>query len=375
MKNKKINIFKEFDYFLFIPVLLLTGIGVLVMRSATRTMETGDADFRKHLISIAIGLVCCLAICLIDYKKLKVIGFVGFIITTGLLVYVLFGGSGMVEWGSRSWLTLPIIGNFQPSELAKITMIIVVAVFFESAQVEKRQKKLNYIIAFGVATLTMGLIILERDFGMTIVFFAIFFGMIFSSNIKARYILITIGSAAAVAAVSWMFLLNDARKSRILVLLDPEKYADSSSSAAYHLENSIRTIGSGELTGKGYMEGITNVPTKTTDFVFAVFGEEFGFVGVILLLVIIFVFLCRGLYIAYKARDLFGTYVAVGLISMLAFVFIQNIGMCVGVFPITGLPLPFISFGGTAMVTNYVAVGILLSISMRKKRILMFVED
>ena len=187
-----------------------------------------------------------------------------------------------------------------------------------------------------------------------------------------KYVLSAVAAAGVFSVFAWFFLLNDRRKERIFVFLNPELDPNG---AGYQALNSIRAIGSGQVTGKGYMQGTSIVPAKETDFIFTVIGEEFGFIGTIIVLILIAWIIIRGMHIAYKSRDLFGTFVATGIVAMFAFNFIQNVGMCIGVVPITGIPLPFLSYGGTAMITNFIAIGILLSISARKKRLMLFVED
>ena len=370
--RRKINMFREFDYLLFIPVLLLSIIGMFALNSALRTVEDGSEMFFKQLYLLIAGILCCLIINMIDYKKFKVIGFIGYLISVALLIYVIPKGIGLEAWGSNNWIILPVIGTFQPSEIAKIMMVIVVAIFFESAQMEEKSKKLNYFLAFAVAAITMGLIVLEKDYGMTIVFFFIFAIMLFVSGINVKYVLSAVAAAGVFSVFAWFFLLNDRRKERIFVFLNPELDPNG---AGYQALNSIRAIGSGQVTGKGYMQGTSIVPAKETDFIFTVIGEEFGFIGTIIVLILIAWIIIRGMHIAYKSRDLFGTFVATGIVAMFAFNFIQNVGMCIGVVPITGIPLPFLSYGGTAMITNFIAIGILLSISARKKRLMLFVED
>jgi len=366
-KTKGINFFKQFDYLLFFSVLALTTIGIVVLSSATRMLPDGGEIMRKQAISIVLGIIVAIIVSLIDYKDFKIIGIILYAASVGLLVLVLYKGMGREEWGSRSWLALPFIGSFQPSELAKTTVIIVTSVFFE--RIKEGQGKNNIPKILLLAAVPVALIMAQPDMGTAMVFIFFFAVMIFICGIKYRYILIAGGAFLVSAPFLWLFVLKEHQKWRIRTFLNPEL---DRLDKGWQVIRSKLAIGSGQLFGKQLYKGIQtqsgSVPIQESDFIFTVIGEELGFIGSVAVLAVIFVILMRCLYIAKNSRDSYGSFLAVGLTAMLGFHFIENIGMCVGVLPVTGIPLPFVSAGGSAMLTNFFAIGIILSVSMRRRR-------
>lgn len=367
-KRKGINFFKNFDYPLFFAVLLLSAIGIVVLSSATRSMESGRSIMLKQQISLLIGVFIALVLSATDYKDFKIVGIFLYSASIILLILVLYIGKGKEEWGSRSWLDLPFSFSFQPSEIAKITTVIITAIFFE--RFKEGSKNIKDIIKLVVySAIPIFLILKQPDTGTAIVFVFIAASMIFVSGIKYRYILITIGASVVSAPFLWFFVLKDHQKWRIRTFINPEL---DPLGKGWQVLRSKLAIGSGQIYGKGLYRGIQTqnggVPISESDFIFSVVGEELGFIGAIIILVIIFFILMRCLYIARNSRDHYGAFLVVGLTSMLAFHFIENIGMCVGVLPVTGIPLPFISAGGSALITNYFAIGIILSVSIRRKK-------
>ncbi|MCR4434572.1 MAG: rod shape-determining protein RodA [Clostridiales bacterium] len=370
-KTKSYNYVKQFDYALFVAVLILSIIGLFVLNSATRVMPgniNGDRIMLMQSLGFAIGVSLSIIISTIDYKDFKIIGIVLYIFSIILLVLVLFIGTG-AQQGSQSWLRVPLIGSFQPSELAKITMVVFVSTFLE--RIKEGQKNKNGNIAkFAVyCMLPIGLVLLEPDFGTAMVFIFIIVVMVYICGLEYKYFWGCLLASIPVIILSWFFVLQDYQKSRILAFLAPEKYKQG---ASFNVTHSITAIGSGQIFGKGLYQGIqtqnAGVPVKESDFIFSVIGEELGFIGAMVVLVLIFFILIRCVYIAKKARDSYGSFLVIGLTGMLSIHFIENIGMCIGILPVTGIPLPFISSGGSAMVTNYIAVGIILSVSMRRQR-------
>lgn len=367
-KTKGMNIFKQYDYLLFITVLLLSAMGLVILRSATLTMNGGDKMVIKQALFIVVGVVAAVIISIIDYKDLKVLGIPLYILSVVLLVYTYFRGVGKETWGSNSWIDIGGFFSFQPSEIAKISVIIMASIFLERIKegqdVGKNIAKLIFYFSVPV-----GLVVIQPDYGTTIVFMFIIFVMIFVCGFPYKYILGAIVALIPTSLFTWFFLLNDNRRERILVFLDPSRDPQG---AGWQVRYAIRAVGSGQIFGKGLFKGVLNrrnmVPVKESDSIFAVVGEELGFVGSMILLILIFIILMRCIYIAKNSRDLFGSFLTIGIMGMLGFHFIQNIGMNIGLLPLTGIPLPFVSQGGSAMLTNFAAVGILLSVSMRRKK-------
>lgn len=368
-KTKGINVAKRFDYLLFISVLILTIIGLIVLHSATHS-DKNSSVIKIQIISMVIGIALALMISMLDYKDFKTIGIALYLISVVLLVIVLFKGVGYQSWGSNSWLKIPIIGiSFQPSEIAKITVIMVTAMYFERLKLNEEQNKKNVLKLIVTAVLPIALVVLQPDYGTAMVFIFMLMVMVFIYGIKYRYIFMTMGAFLVTAPFVWFFALNDRRRDRILTFLYPER---EPLGAGFQVIRSKMAIGSGQIFGKGLYNGIQTqndgVPVKESDFIFTVIGEELGFIGSIAILILIFFILMRCLYIAMNSRDMYGSFMVVGLTGMMGFHFIENIGMCIGILPVTGIPLPFISAGGSAMITNYFATGIILSVSMRRRR-------
>jgi rod shape determining protein RodA len=222
----------------------------------------------------------------------------------------------------------------------------------------------------GIALVPVILAALQPDWGTAFVYICILVGILFASRISLKYVLTGLGLITVVAPIAYYFLMNDDQRSRIIVFLNPE--AADSSAEAYQVTQSKLAIGSSGLTGKGlFKEGslasLDYVPDRHTDFIFAVTVEAVGFIGGLILILLYFTLILRALYIATKARDKFGYLMVVGVVAMFTFHVIENIGMTMGVLPITGIPLPFMSYGGSSMLTNMIAFGIVLNVSMRRQ--------
>lgn len=370
-KTKSLNFVRQFDYTLFLAVFFLSLLGIAVLKSAIGTTSLSSI-WLKQVLCLIIGVILAFIISTMDYKDFKTLGIILYIASMSLLLLVLV--MGKEANGSKSWLVLPVIGQFQPSELAKVAFAVVIPVFFERLK-EGLQVKKNVIKLLIYAAIPILLILKQPDVGTSLVFIFSFIIMLFIYGIPYRYFFISVGSLSASAPFLWLFILPAHIKSRVITFISPEADLQGRGLQVYR---SKMTVGSGQLFGKGLFHGLQtqnsssvsnfSVPEKQNDFIFSVIGEELGFIGSMLILAIILVILFRCLYIARNSRDEYGTFMVVGITSMLAFHFIENIGMCIGVLPVTGIPLPFVSQGGTNLITNYISVGLLLSVSMRRKR-------
>jgi len=369
-KIKGINYIKRFDYILFTCTLLLSFIGLLALSSATHASRNSSM-MTVQVASFILGLVVALVVGFLDYKDFKTVGLLLYGISVILLVVVLVAGEGHQSWGSRSWLKIPFIGlGFQPSEIAKITVILVTAMYLERIR-EGHPDKKNGLKMVVLAAIPIVLVLLQPDYGTAMVFIFMLAVMAFVYGISYKYFLYAFGGFAAAAPLLWFFVLNTKRRNRIITFLYPES---DPMGAGFQVIRSKMAIGSGQIFGKGLYKGIqtqnNGVPVKESDFIFTVIGEELGFIGSVTVIIIIAVLLMRCIFIVMNSRDLFGSLIVAGLTGMLGFHFIENIGMCLGLLPVTGIPLPFISQGGSAMVTNYFAVGLILSVSIRRKKAL-----
>ena len=364
-KSKTTNPYKRFDYTLFIAVLILSAIGLLIFTSAIKSRPT---LFKPQVLALIMGIALCLITSAIDYKDLKVLSLFIFFASMGLMVWTLLFGSGGEELGNKNWILIAGM-SVQPSEFAKLAYIILASVFLERIK-DNQEKNRSDIIKFMIYSgIAIGFVLLQKDLGTALVFGFIFFLFIYIAGIPYRYIFILGGLLTLSLPFIWIYVLNGKRKDRILTFLSPESDPQG---AGYHVIMSKLAIGSGRLFGQGYGSGLQtqshSVPVNESDFIFSVVGEEFGFIGAVLILLLGLFILMRCLYIAKNSSDTYGSLITIGVTGMLAFNFIENIGMSIGLLPVTGLPLPFISQGGTAMLVNYIAVGLVLSVSLRRKR-------
>lgn len=357
----------KFDYILFISVVLLSIFGVIVLSSATSIMAGGTRMVMTQVVSMVLGIGICLAINFLDYNIFKSLSAFMYVFGILLLIGVLLFGVEIS--GSRRWLMIPIIKmSIQPSELVKIFFIL-----FISKHFEKLVKKIDRITILKIVVfvaIPIFLILRQTDGGMAITYLFILCVITFVHGIPYKYIFAGIPAMIATLPIIWMFLLKDYHKRRIISFLDPSSDLQG---AAYQVNRAEMTVGSGRFWGQGLFNGtqsqsLEGVPVKESDFIFTVIAEELGFIGCIILISLILLILFRCIYISWKSKDMYGSYVAIGITAMLAFNFIQNIGMNIALFPVSGIPLPFVSAGGSAIVTYYIAIGIVMSISMHSEK-------
>ncbi len=366
-KNKSNSILKNIDWMIIVTVLLLNTLGLIAVKSVSNHLNQPSL-FTKQLIASIIGIGCMSLIMLLDYKDFRILSALAYIGTIFLLILVLIIGKGKEETGTQGWIDLGP-ASFQPSELGKITMTIVAALFLE--KIKQGNGGLNYIWLAGSAASLVGLVMLQPDFGTSVVYVFMLACMIFVFGIKYRIIFICLGALIVSLPVLWFSVLEKVfdkfQIDRILSFFNPEAYARTTD---YQVRMAIRFIGSGMLTGvePGTEKAAQTVPEAATDSIFAVIGEEWGFIGAVLLVALFVVLLLRCLYVARFAKDNFGSYIVIGLMSMFLFHFVENVGMNIRMLPVTGIPLPFISYGGTSVIVNYIAIGIIISISMRRQR-------
>ena len=284
-----------------------------------------------------------------------------------LLTAVLVPGFGVLVNGQRNWLGIGPIRLFQPSEPAKLLLIVILAgVIAQYKGKIDKPRDVARILAY--VAVPLALIMLEPDLGTGLVFAVITLGMLLVGGLRARWFAIfAIVAVLLVGAVWQTGVLKQYQKDRLMVFIDPSV---DPKGAGYNLAQSKIAIGSGGLTGKGLRAGTQSslnfIPERHTDFIFAVLGEELGFVGAVVLLGLFLALLITALEISASSKDLFGALIAAGLISMWLFQILVNMGMTIGIMPVTGIPLPFMSYGGSFMVTNLAGVGMLLSVWSRR---------
>jgi len=360
------KLIKNIDYTLIFAILVLLCIGILVVSSATHAPDTGDYGFVKRqaawaVISLVIGFV----VIIIDYNTLGNLYYIIYIGSVLFLLLVKVPGIGVVRGGARSWIDLGF-ASIQPSEFAKIGIIISFAKFLETRE-ERLGTLKDIILPTAFVGVPIALVFTEPDLGGVMVFLAIFVGMVFAAGIS--YKLILWGIAAGIAAIP-PALLSETQKTRLLVFINP---GIDPLGGGYHVIQSMIAVGSGRLLGKGLYQGTQNkldfLPAPHTDFIFSVLGEELGFVGAVVLIFFQFLLLYRILDAARQAKDRFGYLMVIGVLSMFAFQIVENIGMTIGIMPITGLTLPFVSYGGSSLLANMIAVGLVINVGMRRQKI------
>lgn len=356
---------RNLDFIFLLITFSLIIIGLFFVYSATyRESAIKYATLKKQITWVVFGLIIMIGIMIFDYRKLKSYVYPIYAINIILLISVFLIGKESL--GAQRWIPLGSF-VFQPSEISKILIIITLAAFLT----EKRENPLS-VKDFMIACFHIGvpllLIFKQPDLGTSLVFIAILLGTMFFSGMNVRYMLalVVLGVVSGAALIKFN-LLADYQLKRLLVFIDP---GIDPLGAGYNLIQSQIAVGSGGIFGKGLFagtqSGLNFLPHPDTDFIFSVIGEEWGFLGSIALLVLFLAFFSRAITIALRANDNFGSAIIGGIVSMIFFQTIINLGMTIGVMPITGIPLPFISYGGSAMMTNLISVGLILSISRRR---------
>lgn len=365
---------------LLLSTVALLAYGGLMVWSATATMSGHAALVQRQIQGIALGMLPLIVLWLLDYQVLKAWTGPLMVALSLLIISPRIPGLGASVSGATSWLQIGGFRLFQPSEPAKLLFIVVMAAVIAEYGGRIEKPKDVFRIA-GFAAVPLVLILLQPDLGTGLVFVAIAFGMLLVGGLKARWFVVF--GVAGVLLVGLVFGLNAALVSaldkpegvlvksyqvdRLLVFVDPTR---DPKGAGYNLQQSKIAIGSGGLTGAGLGMGTQSrlnfIPERHTDFIFSVLGEQLGFVGAIALLGLYLALLASALSVSGSSRDLFGALIAAGLISMWVFQVLENVGMTIGMMPITGIPLPFMSYGSSFMVTNLAGVGMLLSIWSRR---------
>lgn len=373
------RLLRNLDYTLIIAVVLIIGLGLITISSASSANADGRVSFfsgtvNRQMISVALGAVAMAVIVSLRYEDLAKYRRLLYVVNIAMLAAVLI--AGFTAMGAQRWIQIGGF-QFQPSEFAKLITIITLADFIAAREGQLSRFR-DLLPVFAYVGVPMLLILLQPDLGTTLVFIAITIGMLFVAG--ARPLLLgglTAAGLGGVIAWIWGHLrygiwipLEDYQIDRLTIFLNP--WSDWAG-AGYNMIQSQIAIGAGGLWGKGLYNGTQNqlnfLPEQHTDFIFSVLAEETGFIGVIIVLALYFVVLYRGLSIAAQARDLFGTLLATGIVSMLVFQILVNIGMTSGIMPVTGLPLPLFSYGGTSMIMTLAAIGILLNIWLRRRKI------
>lgn len=358
------RLLKNLDYVIIAVVVLLTTISFFVIASASP--ENPYYFVKRQLVWVVLGLALFVLTLSIDYHDLAQYTKHLYILNLILLGAVfLFGREA---GGAQRWLQLGPV-ELQPSELAKLIIIVTLADLLS-----KRASSLHTIRelvpVFGHVGLPMVLIMKQPDLGTSMVFIGLLMGMLYVAGARWQHLIGMCGLGGAVAPFMFYFM-EDYQRKRILAVFNP--YIDPAGSG-YHVIQSMIAIGSGRAWGKGLFGGTQSrlgfLPEQHTDFIFSVIGEELGFIRAAGILLLYFILIYRGIQVALKARDDFGALLATGVVIMFTFHILVNVGMTIGIMPVTGIPLPFMSYGGSSYLTNMMALGLLLNVHMRRQKIL-----
>ncbi len=362
------RLIRKIDFSLIVVVLIICILGVVMVGSATHNLVSGSNRFiRTQIISIILGLIAIVFILFFDYNTFARFHLPIYIICNALLLAVLVFGSGSETWGADRWIRIAGF-QFQPADFVKIGIIICISKMLVDHK--DSLHKLSTLLKIGAyVLLPMALIARQPDLGTTMAFAFFTFGMLFIAGLKYKYIFIAGIVGILSMPLAWLGL-KDYQKTRIMVFLNPEI---DPTGDGYHILQSKLAVGSGMLFGKGLFKGSQTqygfLPERQTDFIFSVLAEELGFIGAGALLILYGIMLYKCIKIAREAKDDFGAYLVTGLSFMLAFHIFANIAMTIGLMPVTGKPLPLVSYGGTFMLSNMIAIGLILNVNMRRDKI------
>lgn len=363
--NKRI--LRNTEWGILICSIILFAIGLIALFSATQ--ETGLSEFRKQIIWFCVSMPVVIVVIFIDYNTIAKVSPIIYGIFIILLIAVLF--TKPVN-GARSWFEITDTLKFQPSELAKIFVVMTLSLLIVKLQ-ERNKNDINKITRLMLVALTIGLplflIILQPDYGTAMAFIVSTILILFASGIDKKYIIITTLLILITVPLLYVYVLPEHAKTRIEVFLNPDLDPRGS---GYNIIQSKLAIGAGQLLGMGVLKGnqtqLGYLYPKTTDFIFSVIGEELGFIFSGAIIILYVVMITKAIKVAKTAKNDLGSYIAVGIAGIFLFHMIENIGMTMGLLPITGVPLPFVSYGGSSLITNFMCIAMLLNVSGRRQK-------
>jgi len=374
-RRKSTSYLQRLDWVLIGGALALSIIGALLVYSATRSKQ-GDAGLdpqsylKKHILNLVVGLVLGIVISRLDYRLLRAYTPILYGVSIVGLALVLVPHLGHTINGAQAWFLLPGGFSFQPSEFAKIAIILGMSMILsEKRDAESEPRDIDVVYALIVAGLPIALIISEPDLGTVLVITCAVLAIVAVSGAPVRWLIGLIVGGVLVSFLVFRFgILSPYQVDRFTAFTDP---TSNTKGIGFNTTQARIAIGSGGIFGQGLFHGAQTqghfVPENQTDFVYSVAGEELGFVGAVVIVLLLAVILWRAIYIAVRASDLFGRLVATGIATWFAFQAFENIGMNLGITPVTGVPLPFVSYGGSSMFANWLAIGLLINVHMRAK--------
>jgi rod shape determining protein RodA len=363
----KDSMLRRYDWILLLAVVALSLIGTLLVYSATQPSADPRAYLVKQLINVALGLVLMVGVSLLDYRQIRLLAPIVYVAACLGLLAVLSPLGASVN-GAKAWINLPAGFQVEPSEFAKIGLVLIIALVFGELRDSGRIPQPRHAAGvLALAAVPIALVEREPALGVVILLVAMTFGMIALSGLRLRWVAgLAVAATAAVFAVFQFHLLRSYQLDRLTAFLHP---LTDPTGIGYETLHSKIMIGSGGMLGTGLLHGqlvsASFVPNQQTDFIFSVAGEEVGFAGCAVIIVVLAVIVFRALRIASRADDQFGMLVASGIAIWFGLQSFINIGMTIGIMPVTGLPLPFVSYGGSAMFADMIAIGVLQSVHRR----------
>jgi rod shape determining protein RodA len=354
--------FKYFDLVMFSSSILLLFLGLLMIYSTTLSSPTNLMP--RQLIYGVIGLAIFFVLAFFDYRNLKKTTWWLYLLIVISLVVVWFVGRNIR--GSTRWIDLGIF-RIQPAEFAKLVIVIIMAKFLD--QSGERLKSFRYVVLSGIyVAIPVLLILIEPDLGSALVIFFTWFAMLLFSRMNKKHLGILVSGILLVTVMGWFFVLQPYQKTRVYTFINPKT---DKLGSGYNVLQSIIAVGSGGLFGRGVGRGFQSqlkfLPERQTDFIFASTAEELGLLGSVFILAMFGTLLYRIMKTAQRSRDNFGMYLSLGVFFMLLFQVLINIGMNIGILPVTGIPLPFLSYGGSSLLVTFAALGLIQSVVARQK--------
>jgi rod shape determining protein RodA len=370
---------KFIDKPFLISLLTILAFGIIVLSSASRGISADQYYYvKKQLFNIGLGFILAAMVLRFDYSQLRKFSYVLYALSLMLLIMVLVIGEEVR--GTTGWISLGPLPAIQPAEFTKVLLIIGFADFLL-----RRKEGLHTLKQMIPCILYMAvpfiLIMLQPDLGTALVYIAVTVVMLFGAGANPRILLTLIFSGITLVALlltlhfqfGMPLPLEEYQLQRLTVFVDPYNDGQGGRGTGWNTIQSLIAIGSGGLVGKGLYNGtqvqLNFLPEHHTDFIYAVIGEELGFIGAAFIILMYGILLSRAIYISSNAKELYGTLIILGITAMWVFHIFENIGMSIGIMPITGIPLPFLSYGGSSMLTNLIAVGIILNINIRGRKI------
>ncbi|OGQ07358.1 MAG: rod shape-determining protein RodA [Deltaproteobacteria bacterium RIFCSPLOWO2_12_FULL_40_28] len=356
----------NFNWFLLLTVLALIVIGIFNLYSATSSfdLQAQNHYFKPQILYHAIGFILLIFITTIHYRYFKTLSYVLYGLSILLLILVLVVGRKI--YGHQSWLSIGPI-SLQPTEIAKLGLIFGLARQLATADARFRAGLFDLLPSMGLFLLPTLLVNMQGDLGSSLFYGLIYATLIFARGVNLKIVVVLTGVFIIISVVAYLYFLSPYQKDRLHTFLNPEIDRKGS---GYHMVQSKIAIGSGGLAGKGYLKGQAHklkfIPERHTDFIFPVLAEEWGFIGSVSVLILFLMFFALILHVASHSPDTYGYYLCLGSLGLFFWHVVVNIGGVLGLMPITGVPLPFFSYGGSSLLTDWIAIALVLNVGMRR---------